>query len=387
MKIAYIFDQPLPGREADHMQLINTIDALARHGCEITLFLPASNVDDLPTADTLRSYYKIDAPFKIDCIHSIFPGPRIPEKIIHPLLCATMLQKKLRSFDLVYSRNIPAIVTGLCLRIPTMYDTYRPWPSQYAAMIPLFKLLFMDDNFMGIALHSEYARAAYLSKGFDPQKLLAAHNGFNKRNYTPAMTQDEARTLTDLPRNAKIAMYAGRISMNKGLDRVLRLANARPDVEFVFVGPGDEDGEFARAAAHLKNCRIIGWQPEDALPKYLFSADVLIIPPTAGPLKKMGNTVLPIKLFSYIAAGRAIYAPIAPDTAELLEHDRNAFLVKPDDDDDALKGFNALVDDDERLMRISREAAKDAENITWDARAVKLVDFMQRRLDEIRRSA
>ena len=48
MKIAYIFDQPLPGKEADQMQLINTIAALSRHGCEVTLFLPASNVDDLP---------------------------------------------------------------------------------------------------------------------------------------------------------------------------------------------------------------------------------------------------------------------------------------------------------------------------------------------------
>ena len=78
MKIAYIFDQPLPGKEADQMQLINTIAALSRHGCEVTLFLPASNVDDLPTADALREYYKIDAPFKLDCIHSIFHA--LPKK-------------------------------------------------------------------------------------------------------------------------------------------------------------------------------------------------------------------------------------------------------------------------------------------------------------------
>ena len=116
----------------------------------------------------------------------------------------------------------------------------------------------------------------------------------------------------------------------------------------------------------------------------MFSADVLIIPPTAGPLQKTGNTVLPIKLFSYIAAGRAIYAPIAPDTAELLQHDRNAYLVDPDDEAAELNGFNALIDDDERMNRLSNEAAKDAQNLTWDARAEIIVDFMQRRLGEIR---
>ena len=217
MKIAYIFDQPLPGKEADQMQLINTIAALSRHGCEVTLFLPASNVDDLPTADALREYYKIDAPFKLDCIHSIFPGPRIAEKVVHPLLCTTLLRKKLRTFDLVYSRNIPAIVTSLSTGMPTMYDTYRPWPIQYAAMIPLFRLIFMDRNFLGIALHSEYSRQAYISKGFDPHKLLTAHNGYDKRYYTPALSKGEARALTGLERDAKIAMYAGRISMKKGL--------------------------------------------------------------------------------------------------------------------------------------------------------------------------
>lgn len=386
MKIAYLFDQVMPGKGADHMQLMNTMSALTRLGCEVTLFLPASNTDELPTAESLCAYYHVEGHFKVDFIHSIFPGPRIPEKVIHPLLCAALLGKKLRSFDLVYSRNIPAIAAGLCVGVPTMYDTYRPWPAQYAAMAPLFRLFFMDRHFMGIALHSEYARRAYMAKGFAEEKLLTAHNGFEKRYYTPALSRLEARRATGLPEDRKIALYAGRIAMAKGLDHLLALAEARPDVEFVFVGDGDSAGDFSRAAAKLPNCRLCGWQSEESLPKYLFAADVLMIPPTAGPLKKVGNTVLPIKLFSYIAAGRAIYAPIAPDTAELLEHNRNAYLVQPDDAQAELAGFNALIDDDAMMERLGSAAGKDAENLTWESRAQKIYAFMERRLKEIRES-
>ena len=56
----------------------------------------------------------------------------------------------------------------------------------------------------------------------------------------------------------------------------------------------------------------------DQLSHFLFAADILMIPEPK--VKTVGNTVLPMKLFQYLAAGRAIYAPDAPDTAELLTH-------------------------------------------------------------------
>ena len=131
----------------------------------------------------------------------------------------------------------------------------------------------------------------------------------------------------------------------------------------------------------MENCHVFGWKAFDEIAPYLYAADVVIIPPTLGPLKKVGNTVLPIKLYAYIAAGRAIYAPIAPDTAELLKHDQNAWLVTPDDEAAELEGFNTLIDNDELLERLSAATAEDAKSLTWDARAECVVKFMKERLD------
>ncbi len=384
MKIAYVFDQVLPFSAADGEQVMNSMSAMSKlDDVEVTFFLPASNKTTNASADELRAYFHVDGPFKIELYHSCFPGPRILEKLAHPMVCARFA-RVLRQFDLVYCRNIPVVWMALGLRMPVVMDTYRPWPLQYPPMGAMFKAFFKDPCFLGMTYHSDYARHAYLDLGVDEAKTCIAHNGFQKAHFEPVLTREQAREMVGLPQNVKIAMYSGRIDMKKGLDHILKLAEARPDVHFAFVG-SREHGEFEAIAEKMPNCHIFGWKQYGGIAPYLYAADVLIIPPTAGPLKKAGNTVLPIKLYSYLAAGRALYAPDAPDTAELLEHGRNAYLVRPDDPEDELCGFNHLIDDDELLAHLGSESAKDAENLTWDARARIVHDFMVERLNSIRK--
>ena len=112
-KLAYIFDQTLPAPTADSEQLMNTVAALSRRGYDCTLFLPASNESENTNPDALRAFYHVDGDFRIELLHSVFPGPRLLEKVVHPALCATLLRRRLRGFDLVYSRNIPALAAAL----------------------------------------------------------------------------------------------------------------------------------------------------------------------------------------------------------------------------------------------------------------------------------
>lgn len=380
MRIAYVFDQVLPYSAADGEQVMNSMSAMSKlDDVDVTLFLPASNNTTNASADELRNYFHVDGPFKIELYHSCFPGPRIVEKLAHPAVCARFA-RVLKQFDIIYCRNIPVVWMALGLKMPVIMDTYRPWPLQYPPLGHMFKAFFKNPNFLGMTFHSDYARHAYLDLGVDPQKTCIAHNGFQKAHFEPVLTREQARKIVGLPQNVKIAMYAGRIDLKKGLDHIIRLAEARPDVHFAFVG-SRERGDFEIIADQMANCHIFGWKKYGSIAPYLYAADVLIIPTTSGPLKKAGNTVLPIKLYAYLAAGRAIYAPEAPDTAELLEHGRNAWLVKPDDDKAELKGFCQLIDNDELIQKLGSEAAKDAENLTWDTRAQIVRDFMLKRLN------
>ena len=116
------------------------------------------------------------------------------------------------------------------------------------------------------------------------------------------------------------------------------------------------------------------------LAPYLYAADVLIIPPSLEPLQRHGNTVLPIKLFLYLAAGRVVLAPEAPDTAELLKDGVNAALVPPGDLEALLTTLRRITSDTALAERLSAGATEAAQGLTWDSRAARIRDFITARL-------
>jgi glycosyltransferase involved in cell wall biosynthesis len=116
------------------------------------------------------------------------------------------------------------------------------------------------------------------------------------------------------------------------------------------------------------------------LPAWLFAADVLLIPPSSAPLRKFGNCVLPIKLFAYLAAGRPILAPEAPDTAELLKHGTTAWSVAPDRPEAAAEALDRLLRDTALAARLCENALSLSKNLTWDRRAEAIASFLRARL-------
>ena len=179
-------------------------------------------------------------------------------------------------------------------------------------------------------------------------------------------------------RTGSSRLYAGRINAQKGLDQLLALADLRPDTLFLLIGSEGEGAIEAEAAARA-NVRVLPWQAPAELPAWLHAADVLLIPPSRAPLERYRNCVLPLKLFSYLAAGRPILAPIAPDTAELLGDGDNALLVPPGDPQAAAAALDRLRDP-ALAARLGANAYARSAELTWDARAEKIHAFLEERL-------
>jgi glycosyltransferase involved in cell wall biosynthesis len=123
---------------------------------------------------------------------------------------------------------------------------------------------------------------------------------------------------------------------------------------------------------------VVPWQPFSATVPYLYAADVLLIPPTRGPLESVGNTVLPMKTFLYMAAGRAIFAPATPDLTEVLTDNVSARLVPPDDLKTAVAALRDLLADESFRVRLAAAARADVQ--TWQARAERILSFLATRL-------
>ncbi|MFW6067838.1 MAG: glycosyltransferase family 4 protein [Myxococcota bacterium] len=379
VRIVATYENLLPRNQADAEVFVNTAAALARQpGVEVELRVP-HNPD--ATAEDIRAYFGARGNLKVTPIRS-WRGFLPTQHLFH----AVAATRGCRTADVVYTRNIATLAAALQRGRRAVLDHYRPWPDQVPPLQPLLRRLMGQPGFLGVIAHSEVARRSYLAMGVPEEKLMVAHNGWDPVRMEPVLSRTEARRRVGLPHGQLTVVYTGRINRQKGLETVLDIARRCPDVLFVLVGSQGE-GPIERAARALPNVRIEPWRRFADTAPFLYGADVLIVPPSASPLLQHGNTVLPLKLFLYLAAGRAILGPDTPDVAEILDHDRNALLVRPGDVDAAARALQRLRDDPRLRERLGRAARRQAWRCTWDARADRIRRFLQTRLAASRNGA
>lgn len=374
MKIAYVFDRPLPARETDSEQAMQTIAAFARHGAQVTLVLPSRG--GLPSARELAAHYQVTGDFEVQRAPTPFREFELGRKWWHAVRAHEL--PAVMDADVVYTRNFPTLLSLAEGKRLFAYETYRPWHEQFPVLSPLFRRAMAAPRFLGAILHSQFARDRYRALGVDARRLLVAHNGHDPSRFASEPPRRELRAELGLPLDRRIVVYTGHVNLTKGLDTVLRMARRLPDVSFVLVG-SEGTGVIERLARLVSNVSVVPWKPFDVVTRYLMAADVLLQPPSRIPLKLVGNTVLPMKLFLYLAAGRPIVAPDLPDMRELLEHERNALLVPTGDDDAAVNALQRIFGAAGLAERLSAAARQTSRGLTWDARAERILSFLEKR--------
>jgi glycosyltransferase involved in cell wall biosynthesis len=376
MRLLYPLMWSRPDRKACREQSVNTAAALARRGVEVTLLMPRGAGDPALTAADLRAWFEVEGEFRVVQRDSRWAGEALVRTLFW--LRQVFRDPEIAGADLLYSR-IPALLgMGGRSPLPFAVDHYRPWPDDLPILRPLLRRTAASRQCLGFVLHSAYAAGAYERAGVPVEKLLVAHNGAEPRRMGPPADQAEARAALGLDPDRFTAVYAGRVNAQKGLDALLAIADLRPDTLFLLVG-SEGEGPVETEARKRSNVRVVPWQGPAALPAWLHAADVLLIPPSRAPLEQFRNCVLPLKLFAYLAAGRPILAPEAPDTAELLRDGENALLVPTGNPEAAAAALDRLREP-ALVARLGAAAQTLAAELTWDKRAEKIEAFLAERL-------
>lgn len=378
LRIAYVTDQPLPLNATDTLQIAAMVSALGEVGADITLWMPRLWRRPEVSAEQLARHYQVDCTFRTRSISGPYPTIRGLDKLALAHLAARRCAAP--QAELLYTRNLPVVLAALRRRqLPVFYETYRPWPDQSPSKRALFRRLTRRSELAGLVLHSELAARSYERVGFPRDKLLVAHNGVDRSLLASPVTRREARARLGLDPAGTWVVYAGHVTPAKGLDLVLDMAEQLPHVCFALVGSAG-DGPIERRAQKLGHVRVVPWQPKDQLTLWLQAADVLVIPPSSKPLQRVGNTVLPIKTFQYLAAARAILAPDIPDLREVLTDGVNARLVQPDHVAAAVPALQDLLSDPALAERLAQGARQSVTSSTWTARAHTVTRFIRDRL-------
>jgi colanic acid biosynthesis glycosyl transferase WcaI len=170
----------------------------------------------------------------------------------------------------------------------------------------------------------------------------------------------------------RVLLYAGTLGLKHNPELLLRLAvhfEGEPDVQVVVVSEGlGADWLAARIARDgISNLTLLPFQPYDALPVVLASADVLvsILEPDAGVYS------VPSKVLTYHCAGRALLAaiPSVNLAARIIERNESGLVVDPADLDGFAVAAGTLLADPGLRGRMAAAARLYAEK-TFDVAAV-----------------
>jgi len=212
-----------------------------------------------------------------------------------------------------------------------------------------------------------------------PEKILVNSNAVDPTQFRPDVDGSTVRQALGLDGSVVVGFsgtfgnWHGIPSLAAALPRVCR---ARPDVRWLLMGDGPLRhlvDDAVRVHGLADRVHQPGLVPHARMPAYLAACDVLVSPHgrQADGGEFFGS---PTKLFEYMAAGRPIVASALGQIAEVLQHERTALLVPPDDPEALSGAIIRLVDNAclrDHLGKAAREAA--VERHTWRQNADRLL--------------
>jgi glycosyltransferase involved in cell wall biosynthesis len=173
-----------------------------------------------------------------------------------------------------------------------------------------------------------------------------------------------------------VVAYAGHLYPWKGVDVLLQALALMPHIRAIIVGghaAESDRGRLESLAVTLgvaSRVEFTGQVAPVEVPPLLRRAAIVALPNTATAASTRFTS--PLKLFEYMAAGRAIVASDLPALREVLRHETNALLVPPGDPAALAAAIARLAADPGLSERLARQALADAAEYTWDKRAARL---------------
>lgn len=202
---------------------------------------------------------------------------------------------------------------------------------------------------------SSYTRGLLIDKyGVDREKVKVVHNGIDPL---------EDKTFSkDFLGNCPVVIFVGRLTIQKGPEYFLRIANQvtmiHPETVFVFAGDGDMYRELIESSALKEltgNVLFAGFLRGSQKDNLYYRADIFVMPSVSEPYGLVA-----------LEAAQMGKPVIISKTSGVAESLPSAIAVDYWDTDLTAKYINELIDDKDKSNFLGQNLRKEVESISWD---------------------
>jgi glycosyltransferase involved in cell wall biosynthesis len=365
MNIVAIAGSTIPSDTANSLQVMKACQALVQIGHEVILIVPSSK----NTSVDLQKHYGLQTDFPIEWFSSssrrMFTWDAVRRaRALHA--------------ELIYSWFPQSSVFGLLRKLPVIFEIHIQPTGFFGSF---WHRLFANINGRKRLASITRALVDILERDFHTHfhsdEVVIAPNGVDLERFASLPDPVTARHQIGL-REAPTVMCTGHLYAGRGAELFLSLAKSLPQTQFVWVGGRPDDISVWKQRVESDNVTFTGFIPNWDLPLYQAAADILLMPYSRSIMGSSGSAdsaavASPMKMFEYMAAGRAIISSDLPVIREIL-NEQNAVFCSPDKLENWRLEIESLIHNETRRNELGNQARRDVEGYTWVARAKTIMN-------------
>ncbi|MFN8385339.1 MAG: glycosyltransferase family 4 protein [Anaerolineales bacterium] len=219
------------------------------------------------------------------------------------------------------------------------------------------------------------------------EKIVALSNAVDVHRFKPDLDlRAQARaslTLTTHPLVVFVGSFYQWHDIVTLLDAFAVVLRSNPNARLCLVGDGTEREKMMQYATALNIAEAVtftGYVTHAEVAGYVNAADIAVVPV---PAMKQEMWLSPMKLFEYMASGKAVIASAMGQIVNVIRDGENGLLVPAGDRDALASAINRLVKDTDLRNTLGAQARADAvKNYSWEQYLSRLEYVLQNAMND-----
>ena len=379
MKILY--HHRTASRDGQSVHIDEMIDALRQLGHQVVVVAPGNHVDQ--TFGGSVGW--------VDRVRSLLPKTLYEfMELAYSLVAYRKLAQVIKSTkpDVIYERYNLFLLAGMWAKrrfgLPLLLEVNAPLAEERATYGGLAqpalahwaqRLVWRGADRV---LPVTQVLAAYVERaGVPANRIEVIHNGINIEHFATHFDRHEAKHKLGLD-HCLVLGFTGFVRDWHGLNRVLNWMadhlESHPSLHLLIVGDGPERPVLeaqARVLGIIDRISFTGVVARVEIPGMVSAFDIALQPAVV-------DYASPLKLFEYLALGRAIVAPRQPNLEEVLQDGENAILFDAAQPGALEAALSRLATDSALRDHLEQGARQtiDTGGFTWTNNAKRVVDLL-----------